>query len=213
MKKLTKQKLGLICSLISCVLFWIPLYESKKWFLFIPLKSRGISLLPSLTSGLVALIFVFLLYVRGIIVFNSKKIKVPSMLLNWAVFSTFVEILISPYASNSGYTIFQDNAFLFILTIITCVILVCGVKEIAKIALLVFIVCSFFNNLMSVSEAMGFYGFVALCFVLAGFYLQQNIKIDGLKNEVEYLFLSTHKKEIYILKGKKIDVKQNRNIH
>ncbi len=206
MKKLKKQKWGLICSFIACVLFWVPLYESTKWFLFIPVHSRGISLLPTLTSGIVALIFVFLLYVRGIIVFNSKKIRIPSMLLNWAVFSTFVEILISPYASNSGYTIFQDNAFLFIATIITCVVLVCGVKEIAKIVLLVFIVSSFFNNLMTVSEAMGFCGFVALGFVLVGFYLQQNIKIESLKNEVEYLFLPTHKKEIYIIK-EKTDVK------
>ena len=202
MKKLTKQRIGLICSFIACMLFWIPLYESKKFFLFIPIKTKGISLLPTLTSGLVALVFVFLLYIRGIIVFKSKKIKAPSMLINWAVFSTFIEILISPYASNLGYTIFQDNGFLLIATIITVVILVCGVKEIAKIALLVFILGSFFSNFMTVSEAMGFLGFVALGFVLVGFYLQQNIKIDGLKNEVEYLFFP-HKQKV-ILQMKEI---------
>lgn len=189
MKKLKKQRWGLICSFVACVVFWVPLYQTRKWFLFIPLKVQGISLLPSLASGLIALIFVFLLYIRGIIVFKSKKIKIPSMIINWAVFSTFIEILLSPYATKNGYTIFQDNAMLIIFTVITGAILVCGVKEIAKIVLLLFILGSFFTNLMVVSEAMGFFGFIALGLVLTGCYLQQNIKIEGLKNELEYLFL------------------------
>ena len=199
MKKLTKQKWGLLSSLIACIIFWLPLYEVTEWFLFIPVKTTKISLLPSLTSGIIALIFIFLLYVRCIIVFNSKRYQFLSIFINWTVFSTFVEIVISPFVSADGCTIFQDNAFLVISAIIMCVILLCGVKEIAKIVLLIFILSACFSNLMAVSEAMGFLGFVSLAFVLAGFYLQQNIKIDGLKNEVDYLFLS-HKQKIVLVK-------------
>ncbi len=212
MKKLTKQRWGLIYSFIACVLFWVPLYETREWFLFIPYNTKGLSLLPSLASGLIALVFVFLLYVRGIIVFKSKKIKIPSMILNWAVFSTFIEILISPYASNSGYTIFQDNAILILFTIITGVVLVCGVKEIAKIVVLMFLLGSFFTNLIVVSEAMGFLGFLALGFVIGGFYLQQNITLEGLKNEFEYLFLPNTNKQIQQTK-ETTHVKQNRDLH
>ncbi len=186
LKRVTKQKVGLLFALIACVVFWLPLYTTRQYFLFIPLQEKTLNLLPTLASGVFALLIIFLIYVRKIIVFKSKRLHFISFLINWVLFATFVEILIFPYAGD-GYTVFTDNAFSLVMAGAFVAVILFGLKEIAKIALLIFIAGSFFSNFMTVSQAMGIFGFIALMCIIISFYLQGNIELHTLKDEARYL--------------------------
>lgn len=188
MVTIKKQKLGLICAIVACILFWIPLYQVHTYILFIPVKKETINLLPNLVSGLLSLILIFLIYIRGIISFKSKKLRLASLLINWALLATFLEIVISPFSANPTRDAVLNNFVLLLFCVVFIAILLFGVKEIAKLILLVFILGTFFSNIMLVSDAMGFIGFIALGLVITSFYLQGNINLPVVETEAKYLF-------------------------
>ncbi len=186
LKRVTKQKVGLLFALIACVVFWLPMYTTREYFLFIPLQEKTLNLLPTLASGVFALLIMFLIYIRRIISFKSKRLQFLSFFINWLLFATFVEILISPY-THEGYSVFMDNAFALVIAGAFVAVMLFGLKEIAKVALLIFIAGSFFSNFITVSQAMGVFGFIALICIITSFYLQGNIQLKNLKDEARYL--------------------------
>ncbi len=203
MKKSTKEKLGIICAFFACVLFWLPIYEVNTFFLFFPTGKESIHLIPKFASGLWALVVVFLLYIRGIITFKTKKIRLISILINWALFSTFIEIFISPTNKNAGYGGVANNFAILIFSIVFISIIIFSVKEIAKLALLFFLLGSFFSNIMLVSDSMGVWGFVTLSFIIVSFYLQGNINMKTLEVETRYLFLNSKSQNIKLIEDAK----------
>ncbi len=203
MKNTTKQKWGLICAFFACVLFWLPIYEINTFFLFFPTGKESIHLIPKFASGLWALVVVFLLYIRGIITFKTKKLRLISILINWALFATFIEIFISPTNKNVGYGGIANNFTMLILTIVFISIVIFSVKEIAKLALLFFLLGSFFSNIMLVSDSMGVWGFITLSFIIVSFYLQGNINMKMLEVETRYLFLNSKSQSIKLIEGTK----------
>jgi len=191
-KRAVKQKIGLFFALVACILFWVPLYEVRTYILFIPIKREYLALLPNLASGLLAIVIIFLIHIRGIISFKSKRLRLASLLINWALFATFLEIIISPLSQNPNHDVLANNLALLLCSVVFIVVLLFGVKEIAKIVLLLFIIGSFFANFILVSNAMGFVGFIALALIITSFYLQGNINIKVLGTEARYLFAQEH---------------------
>ncbi len=188
MKTLQKQKVGLGFAIIACVLFWIPIYSIEEYILFIPIKTGTINILPSLASGLISIVLVFLIYIRGIISFKHKKLRLASILINWALFSTFVELFLFPLERGTRYDALANNLLLIIICAAFVAVLLFGVKEIAKLVLLMFIIGSFFSNFILVSNSMGVLGFLALACIITSFYLQGNISLASLKTETHYLY-------------------------
>ena len=186
MKKARKQVIGLGFTLLACVVFWLPLYKIKTYVLFIPIKST-LTLVPGLASSVIALVLVFLLYARGIISFKSKRYRLISLLINWAVFATFFEIILFPI-NTSSYDFILDNYTLLVSLVAFVSVLLFGLKEIAKVASLAFTNMCFFSNIMVVNNAMGSWGFMALALLIVGFYFQENIQLKTLKDEVHYLY-------------------------
>ncbi len=199
MKSLTKQKIGLVFALCACVLFWLPIHSGQRFVLFIPVGKEQLNLIPNLSSGLASLIIVFLIYIRGIISFKTKKTRLFSILTNWALLATFVEIFISPMGKSPNYDALTENIMLLIFAILFISILLFGVKEIAKIVLLIFIVGSFFSNILLVSESMGTLGFVALALIITSFYLQGNLNVKVLEIETRYLFANSRNQTIKLI--------------
>ena len=66
----TKENVGIFLGFIACLIFWFP-YKYVEKFLFFPVK-RYLDLKPDLISGIIALIIIFLLYIRKII-FCKKR--------------------------------------------------------------------------------------------------------------------------------------------
>ncbi len=207
MKNISRQKIGLLCALCACVLFWLPIYKVNTYFLFFPLGEKNIHLVPNLLSGIWSLGIVFLIYIRGIISFKTKKTRLCSILINWALFATFLEIFISPTNEKSGYTGVANNVTLLIIAVVFVCILIFGVKEIAKLALLFFIAGSFFSNLVMVSESMGIYGFIALALIITSFYLQGNINIKNLEIETKYLYANSKVESIKLVDCARKEIK------
>ncbi len=203
MKNTVKQKIGLLFALCACVLFWLPIYSVRTTFLFFSIEKETINLVPNLASGLWALGIVFLLYVRGIISFKSKKLRLISILVNWSLFSTFLEIILSPIEKNIQLGIADTNFILLMSAVVFVSILLFGVKEIAKLVLILLILGSFFSHFMIVSESMGSFGFIALAFVIISFYLQGNLDIKVLKIEARYLFGNSKSQTIHIVESAK----------
>ncbi len=203
MKYIRKQKLGLVFALCACILFWLPIYSVNTFFLFFPTGTETISLIPNFASGLFSLVVVFLLYMRGIISFKTKKTRLVSILINWSLLATFFEILVSPVMEGGKQDAFVHNIGLLICAVLFMSILLFGVREIAKIVFLIFILGSFFSNLMVVSESMGVLGFIALALIIISFYLQGNIHIKTLETETRYLFGNTPQQTIHLVDSAK----------
>jgi|GEM_PF-2241032 len=68
-----------------------------------------------------------------------------------------------------------------VVAVVACIaVIIFGVKEIAKMAVGVLIILSILARINLVSDAMGFWGFIALILTAVSFYLQENININNL---------------------------------
>lgn len=203
-KIITQENIGLLLMVIACIIFWLPIHKYTEQTGFLIWKTSSEKLLdlkPDLISGSIALIFTFILYLRGIISFNNKISNLISFLINLTLFATILEIFISPYQNaNAVKNVFLENTFSIVASAVCISILIFGVKEIAKIILLIFFIFLFYFNLKLVNDAMGFLGYIQLLLIISSFFLQQNINISQLGMEVKYLFTNQNSKSLIVTK-------------
>lgn len=201
-KFFTQEIIGLFLALIACIIFWLPIHkytESSGILFWKTTSEKFLDLKPDLISGTIALLFTFILYLRGIISFENKISNLFSFLVNLTLFATIIEIFISPYQNSSAIkNIFLENTFSLVASSVCIAILIFGVKEIAKIVLLIFFVFIFYFNIKLVNDAMGFLGYIEILLIVSSFFLQQNISLNQLGMEVKYLFTNQNSKPLII---------------
>ena len=201
-KFFTQEIIGLFLALIACIIFWLPIHkytESSGILFWKTTSEKLLDLKPDLISGTIALLFTFILYLRGIISFDNKISNLFSFLVNLTLFATIIEIFISPYQNSPAIkNIFLENTFSLIASSVCIAILIFGVKEIAKIVLLIFFVFIFYFNIKLVNDAMGFLGYIEILLIVSSFFLQQNISLNQLGMEVKYLFTNQNSKPLII---------------
>ncbi len=147
---------------------------------------------PDLLSGLIALFIMIILQVRGIFSFTLQKDKLNnpinleehkpltvflnllSILIHTLFFTMIIKIFLFP---NTGLsTTFLDRLkadigmTIFAAVSITGMLL--GAQSIARIILIIFSAVCVFKNINFVNQALGIWGFVAILFTAAGFYLE-----------------------------------------
>lgn len=198
----TQEIIGLFLALIACIIFWLPIHkytESSGILFWKTTSEKFLDLKPDLISGTIALLFTFILYLRGIISFENKISNLFSFLVNLTLFATLIEIFISPYQNSPAIkNIFLENTFSLVASSVCIAILIFGVKEIAKIVLLIFFVFIFYFNIKLVNDAMGFLGYIEILLIVSSFFLQQNISLNQLGMEVKYLFTNQNSKPLII---------------
>jgi hypothetical protein len=201
-KFFTREIVGLILAVIACIIFWLPIHkytESSGILFWKTTSEKFLDLKPDLISGGIALFFTLILYLRGVISFNNKISTLVSFLINLTLFATIIEIFISPYQANPAVkNIFLENTFSLVASSVCIAILIFGVKEIAKIVLLIFFVFIFYFNIKLVNDAMGFLGYIEILLIVSSFFLQQNISLNQLGMEVKYLFTNQNSKLLII---------------
>ena len=201
-KFFTQEIIGLFLALIACIIFWLPIHkytESSGILFWKTTSEKFLDLKPDLISGTIALLFTFILYLRGIISFENKISNLFSFLVNLTLFATIIEIFISPYQNSPAIkNIFLENSFSLVASSVCIAILMFGVKEIAKIVLLIFFVFIFYFNIKLVNDAMGFLGYIEILLIVSSFFLQQNISLNQLGMEVKYLFTNQNSKPLII---------------
>ncbi|QTQ15638.1 hypothetical protein [Treponema parvum] len=180
-KNFSKTGCGLIFSVISCALFWLPYPYKERHFLFSTIKH--LSLHPTLVTGTAALAFTACLYVRGIFRLKKSKFMFIQFLINLTLFATLFEIFISP-GKETATSVSRWAAAFFAFTAATVLF---GVREIAKTVFLLFFLLVMFLRLKLVSDAMGIFGYAAFLCMLAGFYLQGSINVRKMRDEWLYL--------------------------
>ena len=206
-KFFTRENVGLFLALIACVIFWLPIHkytESSGILFWKTTSEKYLDLKPDLISGSIALIFTFILYLRGIISFENKISNLFSFLVNLTLFATIIEFFISPLQNSPAVkNIFLENTFSLVASAVCIAILIFGVKEIAKIFLLIFFIFIFYFNIKLVNEAMGFLGYIQLLIIISSFFLQQNISLNQLGMEIKYLFSNQNSKPLIIVEEAK----------
>lgn len=206
-KFFTRENVGLFLALIACVIFWLPIHkytESSGILFWKTTSEKYLDLKPDLISGSIALIFTFILYLRGIISFENKISNLFSFLVNLTLFATIIEIFISPLQNSPAVkNIFLENTFSLVASAVCVAIFIFGVKEIAKIFLLIFFIFIFYFNIKLVNDAMGFLGYIQLMIIISSFFLQQNISLNQLGMEIKYLFSNQNSKPLIIVEEAK----------
>lgn len=179
----SRNYIGIFLCAIACILFWLPYKYEEKYFLFKFLKH--LSLLPTLLTGTFSLGFLTCLYIRGIFSIKKDKLSFIAFLINLTLFATLFEIFLSPGQENAQFQSLSVRAVATI-AFMTAIILFGG-KEFSKIICLLLLLSILFFRLKLVSNAMGFWGYLAFLCMVSGIYLQESINLKALKNEAEYL--------------------------
>lgn len=168
----------------------VPLYENV-WGAFLNLFgfnkkiSVTVQQTPDFLSGIISLLLILILHLRGIFTVtvkvpqsrNEKLMTVLQNLLSITVhtlfFTVIFKIFLFPQTGNSSFmTLFQKNIGIAVFVCCSLAGIVLGTPSLSKILLLLFIVISIFINVMTVSDILGLYGFFGVLFTGAGFYLE-----------------------------------------
>ncbi|MCI6316627.1 MAG: hypothetical protein SO238_10705 [Treponema sp.] len=142
---------------------------------------------PDLISGLIALLVITILQLRGILsvaIPKSEKtekenpglytvMNIFSIIVHTLFFTMLVKIFVFP--NNGTSTILQNlqaNIAVTIFTAITIAGMIFGAQSIAKILMILFVLVSMFKNINFVNSTLGPWGFVAMITATCGFYLE-----------------------------------------
>ncbi|MGP1587242.1 MAG: hypothetical protein ACTTHG_02740 [Treponemataceae bacterium] len=193
------QNIGMFLALAACVVFWLPIWKYSEvhgFWVFKKIEEKSLDLKPGLISGIFSFVLLGILYLRGILRFPNHWLGVLSFLINLTLFATVIEVFISPGSVSAKTNPLFQNVGLIIACAVCAAVLIFGVKEIAKIILLIFFLGFFYLNLKLVNDAMGVWGYLNLVIVFVSFFLQQNISVNGLGGEFRYLFGGIKKQEL-----------------
>lgn len=181
--KISNQVLGLIFTVIACILFWLPYPYIQKIFMF--KSQKFLSLHPTLLTGMFSLALVAILYIRGIFTLKKNSLTFVAFLVNLTLFATLFEIFISPSEEQATDSLLSTEKIAVLS--FGASTLMFGGREVAKTIFYLLIVSLFFFRLKLVSDAMGIFGYLAFLLLISGLYLQESIAVNKLKTECRYL--------------------------
>lgn len=144
---------------------------------------------PDLLSGLIALFIIILLQLRGIFCLtinpeisekDDKKhrpliviLNLLSIIVHTLFFTMLVKIFLFPDKGLSSMAErLQQNMTLTVFTAVCVTGMVLGAANLARFLIVIFSLVAIFFNVNFVSSTMGIWGFLAIIFAVAGFYLE-----------------------------------------
>lgn len=143
---------------------------------------------PDLISGIIALITVFILHLRGILSVSSVKkndikihsdnpvvtvLSVMSLITHTLFFTMLAKIFLFPDTGDS--TILQnlkENIYITVFASFCLGGMILGLESVAKILIILFSMAALLKNVSFVSRYMGISGFAAIILAASGFYLE-----------------------------------------
>lgn len=143
---------------------------------------------PDLASGIIALITVTILHLRGILTITSpgkEKIieknnsllitilSVLSLIAHTLFFTLLAKIFLFPNdGSSSVIQSLRENIYITIFAAFCIGGMLMGMQSLAKILIILFSMAALLKNVNFVSSYMGVHGFIAIILAAAGFYLE-----------------------------------------
>ncbi len=202
---------GIVFIWISAWIFMIPWktditspYFDNVWGAFFAFfgavaeKNVKTQQMPDLLSGIFALALIFLLHLRGILnITDNEKLSekdlknhrllivcmdVLSIIVHTLFFAMLIKIFIFPDKGNSAVLARLEQNFTVTVLFAVCITgMLLGGAAISKILMIIFSLAAIFFNVNFVSSTMGIWGFIAIIFAAAGFYLE--FCVNGFKKE------------------------------
>ncbi len=202
---------GIVFIWISAWIFMVPWkvditspYFNNVWGVFFAFfgavaeKTVKTQQMPDLISGIFALVFIFLLHLRGILnITDNEKISekdlmnhkllvvcmnIFSIIVHTLFFAVLIKIFIFPDKGNSAISArFEQNFTVTVVFAVCATGILLGGAAISKILMIIFSLAAIFFNVNFVNNTMGIWGFIAILFAATGFYLE--FCVDGFKKE------------------------------
>lgn len=202
---------GIVFIWISAWIFMVPWkvditspYFDNVWGVFFAFfgavaeKTVKTQQMPDLISGIFALVFIFLLHLRGILnITDNEKISekdltnhkllvvcmnILSIIVHTLFFAVLIKIFIFPDKGNSAISARLEQNFTVTVVFAVCATgMLLGGAAISKILMIIFSLAAIFFNVNFVNNTMGIWGFIAILFAATGFYLE--FCVDGFKKE------------------------------
>lgn len=170
----------------------VPIFDNI-WGMFLSLfgifqkKTTGLQQYPDLLSGIISLIIIIFLQIRGIFSvtsvvdvscnekdenkFLSIFLSILSILIYTFFFSVIIKIFLFPNLGFSTTPFFEKLKINFGITIFSVFCIggiIFGVPSVSKLLFILLIFVSIFKNIKTVSKFMGITGFVAIVFAIIG---------------------------------------------
>lgn len=161
----TKKLLSILFLVIAFGLSLLE-YSGQHWW------SKKIDIKPTVISAIISLTMLLPLYLRGILVWRKTIYKLIVFVL-----------LLSVFASLANIAILEKGTFTVQLVIAAVALSWLGMRSIAGLGwVLVFIAAAY--NLMTVSEAMGFLGFIFIASAFLGLVFHADLAPEKLISEM-----------------------------
>lgn len=212
---------GIVFIWISSWIFMIPWkaditspFFDNVWGVFFAFfgavaeKTVATQQMPDFLSGLFALAFIFILQLKGILSIADNKnlsendfrehkplivsMNILSIIVHTLFFAILIKIFLFPDKGNSAVSArLQQNLVVTVLFAVSITGMLLGGSAISKILMIIFSLAAMFFNVNFVSSTMGIWGFIAILFAAAGFYLE--FCIDGFQKEnllIDFAYIS-----------------------
>lgn len=173
-----KQIIGLVLGLIGCVICW----ENHR-FGFLGIHNVNGS--PDFTTGLMSILLLGVIYVRGIVDFSNSKYKLPTMLVYIAIFATFFALLCG---KDDVFSILFKDTFMTIVSVFCLTMLLFGMRGMSKVAIIIAMLLWVCNSMEAINKALGYKGFLALLFWFSCFYFLENINVNQLMSDLKLVY-------------------------
>ena len=173
-----KQIIGLVLGLIGCVICW----GNHEFGLF---GIHNVNGSPDFTTGLMSILLLGVIYIRGIVDFSNSKFKLPTMLVYITIFATFFALLCG---KKDVFSILFGNAFMIVVSVFCFTMLLFGMRGITKVSIIIAMLLWFCKRMKAIDEALQFNGFLALLFWFSCFYCLENIDVQQLMSDLKLLY-------------------------
>ena len=161
----TKKILSIVFLLIAFGLTLME-YSGQHWW------SKKITIKPDVISAIISLTMLLPLYMRGILVWRKSIYKLIVFVLLLSVFASLANIALQGGGSVAFQLLTAAVAFSWL-----------GMRSIAGLGwVLLFIAAAY--NLMTVSEAMGFFGFILIASAFLGLVFHADLAPEKLISEM-----------------------------
>lgn len=143
---------------------------------------------PDLASGIIALITVTILHLRGILSITTPAkekiteksngaiitiLSILSLIVHTLFFTMLAKIFLFPTdGSSSVIQSLRENIYITIFAAFCIGGMIMGMQSLAKILIILFSMAALLKNVTFVSRYMGVHGFIAIILAATGFYLE-----------------------------------------
>ena len=173
-----KQIIGLVLGVIGCVICW-----GNNRFGFLGLRYVDGS--PNFTTGLMSILLLGVIYIRGIVDFSNSKFKLPTMLVYITIFATFFALLCG---KKDVFSILFGNTFMVVVSVFCFTMLLFGMRGITKVSIIIAMLLWFYDRMKPINKAFGYSGFLVLLFWFSCFYCLENIDVQQLMSDLKLLY-------------------------